>query len=78
MMTDDINYSLAWEPSVSLASHSYYCRLPALGLILRFKLFFPIKLGLNLESQNQAKNIPLVLRVLQSKFGPIGQGVSEL
>ena len=43
----------------SLGTHSYARRLPVLGLKLRF---FPIKVDpLNLESQNQAKNICVVL-----------------
>jgi len=41
-------YMLAWEPSATQVTYNYSCRLPALRL-------------LNLESQNQAKNIPVAL-----------------
>ena len=43
------------------STHSYSCRIPSLGLKLRFELFFPIKVDPNLESQYQVKNIPVVL-----------------
>ena len=36
-------YRQAWEPSVAQGTHSYYRRLQALGLKLRFQLFFSIK-----------------------------------
>ena len=50
---------LAWEPSVAYVAYSYLSRLPAFGRKLRFDLFFPTKVDpLNLESQNQAQNIP--------------------
>ena len=45
--------------SVAQVTHSFSRRLPAIGLKLRFKQFFPIKVDqLNL---NQAKNISMVL-----------------
>ena len=54
--------TIAWEPSVAQGTHSYSRCLPARGRKLRFSLFFPIKVDpINLESQNQAKNIPVVL-----------------
>ena len=44
--------------SVAQRSHSYFSRLPALSCKLRILLLFPLKVDpLNLESQNQAKNI---------------------
>ena len=53
---------LAWEPSFPQVTHSYTRRLPALDRKLRFLLFFPIKVDpLNLDSENQLKNIPVVL-----------------
>jgi len=53
---------LAWEPSVTQVTLSYSRRLPELGSKLRFKLFSSIKVdSLYLESQNQAKNIPVAL-----------------
>ena len=53
---------LAWKPSVTRGNHRYSRSLPALGRKLRFGLFFSIKVDpLNLESLNQAKNIPVGL-----------------
>ena len=50
---------LGWEPGVAQGTNSYSCRLPALCQKL---LFFPLTVDpLNWESQNQAKNIPVVL-----------------
>ena len=58
--------------SVAQATHNYARRLPAVGLKLR--LFFPIKVNpLNLESQNQFKNMSVILP--SSSPIKIGQGV---
>ncbi len=35
----DFIFELAWEPSVAQGTHSYFRRLPALGLKLRFSQF---------------------------------------
>ena len=54
--------NLAWEPSTAKVTKSYFRRLPALERFERFtgKINFPyIKVDpLNLESENQDKNIP--------------------
>ena len=53
---------LPWEPSVAQVNHSYSRRLPALGRFKRVTNFFAIKVDpLNLDSQSQANNIPLVV-----------------
>ena len=68
--------TIAWEPSVAQGTHSYSRCLPARGRKLRFSLFFPIKVDpINLESQNQAKNIPVVLPSSPIKtWGKLVQG----
>ena len=54
-----LEYSeLAWELGVVQVTHRYSSRLPALCRKLRFQIFFH---PLNLEIQNQAKNIPVAL-----------------
>ena len=55
--------TLAWEPRVALSTHSYSCRVPALGGIFRFQMFSPIKV-------DQFK--------LNQNLRQIGQGVSVL
>ena len=51
----------AWEPSVAQVTHSYSRCLPALCKFTG-KQNFAIKVDpLNLDSQNQTKNIPVVL-----------------
>ena len=52
---------LAWEPSVARGTYSYSRLLPT--------QFFPIQVDpLHLESQNQAKNIPVVLQSFPMKI----------
>ena len=58
---------LAWEHSVAKVTKSYSCRLPALERFYRETKFDIWDYPLNLESQNQAKNIP-VSRLPQSKI----------
>ena len=54
----DINI-VSLYTSVVHVTHSYFRRLPARGLKLRFEPFFPLQINpLNLESQIQTKNIP--------------------
>ena len=76
------NIFIQWEPSVAQGTHNYSHCLPTLCRKLRFELFSPIKVDplsllrlylLNLESQNEAKKISLVLPSYL-----IGQGVHEL
>ena len=53
---------LDWEPSSSKVTKSYSCRLPALGRFYGETKYFDAKVDqLNLESQNQAKNISVGL-----------------
>ena len=53
-------YKLAWEPSAAQFTKSYPRRLHA--QIRFYRDFFSIKVDpLNLESQNQARNIPMGL-----------------
>ena len=49
-------YILSWEPSAANVTKSYSRRLPALE-----RFYWETKFSLNLESQNQAKNIPVGL-----------------
>ena len=54
-------YTLAWEPSAAKVTKSYSRRLPALNDFTG-KLKFVIKVDqLNVESQNQAKDLPVGL-----------------
>ena len=53
---------LVWEPNAAKVTKSYSRRLPALKRFYRGTKFFTIKVDpVNLESQNQAKNIPMGL-----------------
>ena len=52
----------AWEPTAALVTKSYLCRLPALERFYRETKNFATKVDPhNLESQNQAKFIPVGL-----------------
>ena len=60
-----------------MRTHSYFRRLPALGLKLRFKLFFPIKMDpLNLESLIGHPNIQTEITTLY-KILAEGTGVAR-
>ena len=69
---------LAWELSVAKGTQSYFRRLPTLCRKLRFSLFFSFKDPINLESQNQAKNIPVGLPSSNQNLSKIGQDVLKL
>ena len=59
-------------------TQSYFRRLPTLCRKLRFSLFFSFKDPINLESQNQAKNIPVGLPSSNQNLSKIGQDVLKL